>query len=87
MSFPLPVDSTFEAIKKVTGTKSQLLQFFITATTSGTEAQREVMMKLEKEGYAVTGQGADTDGVVASAKTYINALNKLELKKQKLMGM
>jgi 2-isopropylmalate synthase len=82
-----PVDATFKTIKKVTGTKSKLLQFSINAITSGTEAQGEVMVKLEEKGYAVTGQGVDTDVIVASAKAYINALNKLEFKKQKLMGM
>jgi 2-isopropylmalate synthase len=82
-----PVDATFKTIKKVTGTKSKLLQFSINAITSETEAQGEVMVKLEEKGYAVTGMGVDTDVIVASAKAYINALNKMEFKKQKLTGM
>jgi 2-isopropylmalate synthase len=82
-----PVDATFKTIKKITGTKSKLLQFTINAITSGTEAQGEVTVKLEEKGYTVIGQGVDTDVIVASAKAYINALNKMEFKKHKFMGM
>jgi 2-isopropylmalate synthase len=82
-----PVDATFKTIKKLTKTKSKLLQFAINAITSGTEAQGEVTVRLEEKGYAAIGQGADTDVIVASAKAYINALNKMEFKKRKLVGM
>ncbi len=82
-----PVDATFKTIKKITRTKSKLLQFAINAITSGTEAQGEVTVRLEEKGNTVIGQGADTDVIVASAKAYINALNKMEFKKQKLVGM
>lgn len=82
-----PVDATFKTIKKITRTKSKLLQFAINAITSGTEAQGEVTVRLEEKGNVVIGQGADTDVIVASAKAYINALNKIEFKKQKLVGM
>jgi len=82
-----PVDATFKTIKKITRTKSKLQQFAINAITGGTEAQGEVTVRLEEKGYTVIGQGADTDVIVASAKAYINALNKMELKKQKLVGM
>jgi 2-isopropylmalate synthase len=82
-----PVDATFKTIKKITRTKSKLLQFAINAITSGTEAQGEVTVRLEEKGNTVIGQGADTDVIVASAKAYINALNKIEFKKQKLVGM
>lgn len=82
-----PVDATFKTIKKITHTKSKLLQFAINAITSGTEAQGEVTVRLEEKGQTVIGQGADTDVIVASAKAYINALNKIEFKKQKLVGM
>jgi len=82
-----PVDATFKTIKKITRTKSNLLQFAINAITSGTEAQGEVTVRLEEKGNTVIGQGADTDVIVASAKAYINALNKMEFKKQKLVGM
>lgn len=82
-----PVDATFKTIKKITRTRSHLLQFAINAITSGTEAQGEVTVRLEEKGQTVIGQGADTDVIVASAKAYINALNKIEFKKQKLVGM
>jgi 2-isopropylmalate synthase len=82
-----PVDATFKTIKKLTKTRSKLLQFAINAITSGTEAQGEVTVRLEEKGYTVIGQGADTDVIVASAKAYINALNKMEFKKRKLVGM
>jgi 2-isopropylmalate synthase len=82
-----PVDATFKTIKKITKTKSKLLQFAINAITVGTEAQGEVTVRLEEKGYTVIGQGADTDVIVASAKAYINALNKMEFKKQKFVGM
>jgi 2-isopropylmalate synthase len=82
-----PVDATFKTIKKITRTKSKLLQFAINAITSGTEAQGEVTVRLQEKGNTVIGQGADTDVIVASAKAYINALNKMEFKKQKLVGM
>lgn len=82
-----PVDATFKTIKKITRTKSKLLQFAINAITGGTEALGEVTVRLEEKGQTVIGQGADTDVIVASAKAYINALNKMEFKKQKLIGM
>jgi len=82
-----PVDAVFKTIKKITRTRSKLLQFAINAITSGTEAQGEVTVRLEEKGYTVIGQGVDTDVIVASAKAYINALNKMEFKKQKFSGM
>ncbi len=82
-----PVDAVFKTIRKITRTRSKLLQFAINAITSGTEAQGEVTVRLEEKGYTVIGQGTDTDVIVASAKAYINALNKMEFKKQKFSGM
>ena len=82
-----PVDATFKTIKKITRTRAKLLQFSINAITGGTEAQGEVTVRLEEKGQTVMGQGADTDVIVASAKAYINALNKIEFKKQKLVGL
>jgi 2-isopropylmalate synthase len=79
-----PVDATFKTIKKMTRTRSKLLQFAINAITGGTEAQGEVTVRLEEKGQTVIGQGADTDVIVASAKAYINALNRIEFKKQTL---
>jgi len=82
-----PVDALFKTIKKITRTKSKLLQFAIHAITGGTEAQGEVTVKLQEKGQTVMGQGADTDVIVASAKAYINALNKIEFKKQTLVRL
>jgi 2-isopropylmalate synthase len=82
-----PVDATFKTIKKITRTRSKLLQFAINAITGGTEAQGEVTVRLEEKGQTVIGQGADTDVIVASAKAYINALNKLEYRKKGTHGL
>jgi 2-isopropylmalate synthase len=82
-----PVDATFKTIKQITRTRSKLLQFAINAITGGTEAQGEVTVRLEEKGQTVLGQGADTDVMVASAKAYINALNKLEYRKKGLSGL
>ena len=51
------------------------------AVTEGTDAQAEVMVRLEENGRTVTGRGADTDTMVASARAYVSALNKLLLKR------
>jgi 2-isopropylmalate synthase len=82
-----PVDATFKTIKKITRTRSKLLQFVINAITGGTEAQGEVTVRLEEKGRTVIGQGADTDVLVASAKAYINALNKLEYRTKEVRGL
>jgi 2-isopropylmalate synthase len=82
-----PVDATFKTIKKITRTRSKLLQFAINAITGGTEAQGEVTVRLEEKGRTAIGQGADTDVIVASAKAYINALNKLEYRKKDVEGL
>ncbi|MBI4985783.1 MAG: 2-isopropylmalate synthase [Rhodocyclales bacterium] len=73
-----PVDATFKAIEKVAASGSDLLLYSVNAITTGTDAQGEVTVRLSKNGRIVNGQGADTDIIVASAKAYINALNKLE---------
>jgi 2-isopropylmalate synthase len=82
-----PVDATFKTVKKITHTRSKLLQFAINAITGGTEAQGEVTVRVEENGKTAIGQGADTDVIVASAKAYINALNKLEYRKKELRGL
>jgi 2-isopropylmalate synthase len=82
-----PVDATFKTIKKITRTRSKLLQFAINAITGGTEAQGEVTVRLEEKGRTVIGQGADTDVLVASAKAYINALNKLAYRTKEMRGL
>ncbi len=75
-----PVDSVYKAITELTGSKAELNKFEIKAITGGTDALGEVTIILEESGHTVRGQGADTDIIVASAKAYINALNKLALK-------
>ncbi len=72
-----PVDAAFKAIEAVVESGTQLLLYSVNAITSGTDAQGEVTVRLAKDGRVVNGQGADTDIVVASAKAYINALNKV----------
>jgi 2-isopropylmalate synthase len=73
-----PVDATFKAIEEVAASGASLLLYSVNAITTGTDAQGEVTVRLSKDARIVNGQGADTDIVVASAKAYINALNKLE---------
>jgi len=78
-----PVDATFNAIKQLT-TNTQHLQIYqVHAVTGGTDAQAEVTVRLEENGKTVMGQGADADTLVASARAYINALNKLLVKREK----
>ena len=72
-----PVDAAFKTIAKITGTKSKLRKFLVNAITGGTDAQGEVTVRLEENGLIATGQGAHTDIILASAKAYINALNRL----------
>jgi len=72
-----PVDASFQAIEKVINSGSHLQLYSVNNITSGTDAQGEVTVRLEKGGHIVNGQGADTDIVIASAKAYVNALNKL----------
>ena len=73
-----PVDAVFKAIEKIADSQASLALYNVNAITSGTDSQGEVSVRLEKEGRIVTGSGADTDIVIASAKAYINALNLLE---------
>ncbi|HET7832564.1 MAG TPA: 2-isopropylmalate synthase [Gallionella sp.] len=72
-----PVDATFKAIEKIVHSGTELQLYSVNNITSGTDAQGEVTVRLDKAGRIVNGQGADTDIVVASAKAYLNALNKL----------
>ncbi|MBI5885082.1 MAG: 2-isopropylmalate synthase, partial [Deltaproteobacteria bacterium] len=76
-----PVDAVYNAIKKITDTRSKLLKYSVNAITGGTDAQGEVTVRLQEDEHTVTGQGADTDIIMASAKAYVNALNRLEHKK------
>jgi 2-isopropylmalate synthase len=72
-----PVDATFKAIESIVNSGTILRLYSVNSITSGTDAQGEVTVRLEKGGRIVNGQGADTDIVIASAKAYINACNKI----------
>jgi len=72
-----PVDATFKAIESIVNSGTTLKLYSVNAITSGTDAQGEVTVRLEKGGRIVNGQGADTDIIIASAKAYINACNKI----------
>lgn len=78
-----PVDAVYKAITELTGSKAELNKFEIKAITGGTDALGEVTVILEEGGHTVRGHGSDTDIIVASAKAYVNALNKLALRNLK----
>ena len=73
-----PIDAAFNAIAKLTGTGSELQRFSISALTGGTDAQGEVTVRLRENGLLALGRGADPDIITASAKAFINGLNRLE---------
>jgi 2-isopropylmalate synthase len=79
-----PVDAIVNAIESKTQSGAELLLFSVNAITTGTQSQGEVTMRLSKAGRIVNGVGADPDIVVASAKAYLSALNKLHSKIEKL---
>jgi len=74
-----PVDAAFKAIDSVLECQCQLLLYSVNNITTGTDSQGEVTVRLERGGRIVNGHGADTDIVIASAKAYLNALDKLVL--------
>ena len=78
-----PVDATFNAISELFPHVASLRLYQVHAVTEGTDAQAEVTVRLEENGKSVNGQGADTDSLVASARAYVNALNKLLVKRAK----
>ncbi|HLE16965.1 MAG TPA: 2-isopropylmalate synthase [Syntrophales bacterium] len=73
-----PVDATFAAIRKITKTNYFLHKYAVNAVTGGADAQGEVDVQLKYDDHTVVGRGAHPDIIVASAKAYINALNRLE---------
>jgi 2-isopropylmalate synthase len=78
-----PVDATFNAIKALFPHEADLQLYQVHAVTQGTDAQAEVSVRLEEAGKTVIGRAADTDTMVASARAYISALNKLLIKREK----
>jgi 2-isopropylmalate synthase len=72
-----PVDAVYKAINRIVNVPNQLTEFTVKSVTEGIDAIGEVMVRIESEGITYTGRGADTDIIVASAKAYMNALNRL----------
>lgn len=79
-----PVDATFKAVRKLYPNSAHLQLYQVHAVTEGTDAQATVSVRLEEDGNIATGQSANTDTVVASAKAYINALNRLIVRRGKV---
>ena len=75
-----PVDATFKAIEKIIKSDSKLQLYSVNNITDGTDSLGEVTVRIEKNGIIVNGIGSDTDIVIASAKAYLNAINKLSQK-------
>ncbi|MCK4620402.1 MAG: 2-isopropylmalate synthase, partial [Desulfobacterales bacterium] len=73
-----PIDAAYNVIAKLTGSKSELLRFSVSAISGGTDAQGEVTVRLKENGLIALGRGTDPDIITASAKAYINGLNRLE---------
>ena len=78
-----PVDAVFKALAELTETKSELLQYQVKAITGGMDAQGEVTVTLEEDGRRVIGHGAHTDIIVASARAYVHAINRLDGHKER----
>lgn len=79
-----PVDAVFKAIESIVQSGANLQLYSVNAVTAGTESQGEVTVRLSRDGHLVNGQGADTDVIVASAKAYLSALNKLHAGNHKI---
>jgi 2-isopropylmalate synthase len=72
-----PVDAVYKAINRIVCVQNNLTEFTVKSVTEGIDAQGEVLIRIESDGVTYTGRGADTDIIVASAKAYMNALNRL----------
>jgi 2-isopropylmalate synthase len=72
-----PIDAVFNTIAKVVGRHPSLARYSVNAITGGTDAQGEVTVKLQENGKTAVGRASDADIIVASAKAYLNALNRL----------
>ena len=78
-----PVDAAFQCVKMLFPHQARLQVYQVAAVTAGTDAQATVSVRLEEDGRIVTGSSADTDTIVASVKAYVNALNKLIVRRTK----
>jgi hypothetical protein len=72
-----PVDAVYKVINRIIGVPNKLTEFTVKSVTEGIDAVGEVLIRIESEGITYTGRGADTDIIMASAKAYMNALNRL----------
>jgi len=77
-----PIDAAYNTIAKMTGTRSKLLRFSISSASRGTDALGEVTVRLKENGLVALGKGADPDIITASARAYVNGLNRLEYLKR-----
>jgi 2-isopropylmalate synthase len=77
-----PIDATFNTIAKMTESRSRLLRFAVNSISGGMDAQGEVTVRLQENGLVALGKGADPDIITASAKAYVNGLNRLEYLKK-----
>ncbi|PWJ16994.1 2-isopropylmalate synthase [Jannaschia seohaensis] len=78
-----PVDAAFNAVKALVDHSARLQLYQVSAVTEGTDAQATVTVRMEEDGRIVSGQSADTDTVVASVRAYVNALNRLMMRREK----
>jgi 2-isopropylmalate synthase len=74
-----PVDAVYKAINRIVQAENTLTEYTVKSITEGIDAQGDVIIRIEADGRTYTGRGTDTDIIVASAKAYMNALNKLLL--------
>ncbi|MEM7729851.1 MAG: alpha-isopropylmalate synthase regulatory domain-containing protein, partial [Pseudomonadota bacterium] len=80
-----PVDAVFNAVKAIMPHEGTLQLYQVHAVTEGTDAQAEVTVRLEEDGRLVTGRGADPDTLVASARAYVAAVNKLKTRRRQVL--
>ncbi len=72
-----PIDAAFNTIREIVGTKCELMRFTVSAITGGMDAQGEVTVRLKENGVVALGKGTDSDIITASAKAFINGVNRL----------
>ena len=77
-----PIDAAFNTIAKLTKSRTKLMRFSVNAITGGMDAQGEVTVRLQENGLLALGKGSDSDIITASAKAYVNGLNRLEYMKK-----
>ncbi len=78
-----PVDAAFQAIEAIVNSNAELQLYSVNNITTGTDSQGEVTVRVDNEGHIINGQGADTDIVIASAKAYLNMLNKIAMQSKR----